>query len=642
MNKYGLKIRLLLSVGLVFLAGFCATIGFVAYTGDRSATKEGLAIASATAEARAQNAEVFFERAFSIPRTLAQTIEASLDSAHALDREALNAVLKHILETEPEIFGTWTCWEPNAFDTQDAAYAGKAGHDTTGRFIPYWFRDGGELSLEALKDYTQRGAGDYYLLARDSGKEVILEPYVYEAGKQKLFLTSLVVPIRKKSTIIGVIGIDLDLAALSKGSNGLKAGKTGYLSAISQQGLYVIHPRSERIGKPTKETDPWIEPFLNDVQSGKPFVTSNFSHTLNGEVYRLCKPFRIGKNDTPWAMMISLPRDEVLEAARLVRNQTIGIGLVALITVLAVTWLLARGIANPIHALALQLSDGSAQTKKAVSEISATSQSLAEAASEQAASLEETGASLEELASMTKRNTEGATAANQLATDARASSEAGAEQMRGMVEAMGAIKSSSDNVAKIVKTIDEIAFQTNLLALNAAVEAARAGEAGAGFAVVADEVRSLAQRATIAARETSQQIADAIQRADHGVKACTSVKSSFEEIRGKIAQLSALVGEIATASAQQNQGISQISTAITKMDQITQGNAAQAEEGASSAQELNAQAIQLDRIATELIILVKGMNLEAQSLSESESAPATPAKAPASHKNQRQSSRRVG
>jgi methyl-accepting chemotaxis protein len=426
------------------------------------------------------------------------------------------------------------------------------------------------------------------------------------------------VPIRKKGAFLGVIGIDLDLAALSKEKNGLKAGETGYVSAISQQGLYVMHPRSERIGKAVKETDPWIEPFLNDVRGGKPFITSNFSHTLNDEVYRLSQPFRISKSEIPWAMMVSLPHNEVLAAAHSVRNQTIEIGLVAMVLVLAVTWLLARNIANPIHNLALQLSDGSAQTKKSVGEISATSQSLAEAASEQAASLEETGASLEELSGMTKRNTESASSAHQLATDARASSEAGADQMRSMVDAMGAIKSSSDNVAKIVKTIDEIAFQTNLLALNAAVEAARAGEAGAGFAVVADEVRSLAQRATTAARETSQQIADAIQRADHGVKACTSVKSSFEEIRSKIAQLSALVAEIATASTQQNQGISQISTAMVQMDQVTQGNAAQAEEGASAAQELNAQTAQLDRIATELIVLVKGINLETQSSGESD------------------------
>jgi methyl-accepting chemotaxis protein len=178
--------------------------------------------------------------------------------------------------------------------------------------------------------------------------------------------------------------------------------------------------------------------------------------------------------------------------------------------------------------------------------------------------------------------------------------------MRGMIDAMNSIKSSSDNVAKIVKTIDEIAFQTNLLALNAAVEAARAGEAGAGFAVVADEVRSLAQRATVAARETSQQIGEAIQRADVGVDSCTKVATSFDDIHGKIAQLTSLAAEIATASEQQTQGIGQINIAMAQMDKTTQSNASQSEEAASAAQELGAQARRLDEVAANLLKLVEG------------------------------------
>jgi methyl-accepting chemotaxis protein len=178
--------------------------------------------------------------------------------------------------------------------------------------------------------------------------------------------------------------------------------------------------------------------------------------------------------------------------------------------------------------------------------------------------------------------------------------------MQGMVEAMNSIKASSDSVAKIIKTIDEIAFQTNILALNAAVEAARAGEAGAGFAVVAEEVRALAQRSATAARETSSQISDALQRANHGVQICGQVAGSFQDILGKTRDLNGLVAEIATASEEQTTGIGQINQAVTQMDKVTQSTAAQSEESAAAAQELSAQAVQLQSIAHELSVLVEG------------------------------------
>jgi methyl-accepting chemotaxis protein len=231
---------------------------------------------------------------------------------------------------------------------------------------------------------------------------------------------------------------------------------------------------------------------------------------------------------------------------------------------------------------------------------------LSSGASEQAASVEETSASLEEISSMIRSTADNAEKAKTLAGEAHAVARAGSRTMVEMTQAMAAIDSSSAEVAKIVKNIDEIAFQTNILALNAAVEAARAGEAGAGFAVVADEVRSLAQRSAAAAKETANKIEAAIASSRNGSVSCAKVGESLTQIASKVSSTDALVAEIATAAREQAQGIEQINTAITQMDQITQTNSASAEESASAAEELDAQASSLKDMVGQLLQLVGG------------------------------------
>ncbi len=267
---------------------------------------------------------------------------------------------------------------------------------------------------------------------------------------------------------------------------------------------------------------------------------------------------------------------------------------------------ITRSITKPVKAVADAILSGSDQTSAAASQVSASSQSLAEGASEQAASLEETSSSLEEMASITRKNTETAEKVKELATQARQAGDTGAQDMAAMTNAMDAIKNSSSDIAKIIKTIDEIAFQTNILALNAAVEAARAGEAGMGFAVVADEVRSLAQRCAQAAKETAVKIEDAVQKSAAGVEISGKVARSLDEIVTKARQVDELAAEVATASREQSQGIDQVNTAVSQMDKVTQSNAANAEESASAAEELNAQADALKDAVTELQMLVGG------------------------------------
>ena len=272
-------------------------------------------------------------------------------------------------------------------------------------------------------------------------------------------------------------------------------------------------------------------------------------------------------------------------------------------------WVLIRSLTRQLSRVAESLGGTSREVASAASQVSTTSQSLAEGSSEQAASIEETSSSLEELSSMTKRNAENSAKANELSKQTRTAADKGVADMQEMNTAMAAIKASSDDIAKIIKTIDEIAFQTNILALNAAVEAARAGEAGLGFAVVADEVRNLAQRSAQAAKETASKIEGAISKTAQGVALSSKVSQALNDIVTKARQVDELAAEVAGASREQTEGIVQINTAVGQMDKVTQSNAASAEESAAAAQELNAQAELMKQSVAELLRLVGGQPL---------------------------------
>ncbi len=295
-------------------------------------------------------------------------------------------------------------------------------------------------------------------------------------------------------------------------------------------------------------------------------------------------------------------RDRLSSASTLM---VIGLIVAAAIGI-ALAVFITMGITGPIRAVIAGLTGGSDQVNSASEQVSSSSQSMAEGATEQASSLEEVSASLEEMAAMTRQNADNAGQANGMASDASKAVQTGQEAMRRLSSAMSKIKTSADETAKIIKTIDEIAFQTNLLALNAAVEAARAGEAGKGFAVVAEEVRNLAQRSAEAAKNTAELIEGAQTNADGGVQVGSEVAGILEEIVGSVGKVSQLINEVSAASQEQAQGIDQVTQAVTQMDQVTQSNAANAEESASASEELAAQAKELNEMVATLVRIVGG------------------------------------
>jgi hypothetical protein len=293
-----------------------------------------------------------------------------------------------------------------------------------------------------------------------------------------------------------------------------------------------------------------------------------------------------------------------------VSSATLGIalGILAAITVASVVGtLIVRGTNSVLRQSVNELSEGAQQVASASGQVAGASQSLSQGATEQAASLEETSASMEEMASMTRKNAENSQQAASMMGETEKLVHGANNALGEMVTSMAAIKDSSDKVAKIIKTIDEIAFQTNILALNAAVEAARAGEAGMGFAVVADEVRALAQRSAQAAKDTAALIEESIAKSNEGQLKVQTVTVAIESITSSTVKVKGLVDEVSEASRQQSQGIDQVSQAIAQMEKVTQGTAATAEESAAASEELSAQAETSMSVVARLASLVGGV-----------------------------------
>ncbi len=280
--------------------------------------------------------------------------------------------------------------------------------------------------------------------------------------------------------------------------------------------------------------------------------------------------------------------------------------IVAVIFGSSLAWLIIVGITKPINKIVDGLNESAQQVSAASEQLSSSSQQLAEGSAEQASSIQETSSTLQQSSSMVRQNTENTKQAASLAKYTKDSADKGNKEMKNMMVSMAELKKSSDEIAKIIKVIDEIAFQTNILALNAAVEAARAGEAGMGFAVVAEEVRNLAQRSAQAAKDTAAIIESNINLSEKGVEISREVNESLEEINVQAQKVSELLDEVSAASHEQAQGIAQINKAITQMEQVIQSNASTAEESASASEELSSQACNMKEIVNHLVALVNG------------------------------------
>jgi methyl-accepting chemotaxis protein len=443
----------------------------------------------------------------------------------------------------------------------------------------------GKISL-ADRDYIKKS------LAGEVGISAVVKSR--NSGNPMFAISS---PIKDNGKIVGVACSIIDITGFSdKILAPVKIGEKGYVYATNSEGMIIAHPARENILSLDVKTLEFGSTMLANPKA-------SFSYTYKGDdKYAAC--YEVGA--TKWILSCTVSLTEMTAPVRTIGTVNAGVTVGMVIVAVVIVFFVARSIIGPINRLIAQLTSNSGRLADASSMVAEASQKMASGASEQAAGFEEMSSSLEEIASMSHQSFEGAKRGRDLSQQAKSAAEKGTDTMGRMSTAIGKIKSSSDETAKIIKTIDEIAFQTNLLALNAAVEAARAGDAGKGFAVVAEEVRNLAMRSAEAAKNTARLIEESQKNADGGVSVAQDVAHILTEIHDNVQQVTEISHSATSASEQQTQGIDQINSAMAQMDKVTQSNAANAEESASASEELSALAVELDGMVQTLVGIVNG------------------------------------
>lgn len=363
------------------------TVSVITWKSAKNINEITLENATNLAKDNANEIEAELNKALATSRAIAGAMDGDVASGRTLTREQVNMMLKKILEENPDFLGAYVGFEPNAFDGRDADYVKKPGHDATGRFVPYWNRIIGAVTLDPLMDYDKEGAGDYYLIPKKTNQEAIIEPYVYGGA----LMTSLIVPIRKDGRFIGIAGIDINLYPLNERVKQLKILNSGYGFLLSNKGVYAAHPNKLLIGyaRPDQidvdaikkaatdgsnksilsEATPDAfqslaqfvdrqattrsiqEQLIQNVQAGKEKIMEVNDAYYQKTGYLVQIPLHVGQTPTPWGFVVSVPKGEILGSLRKTVIFGLLVTLIALILFSAVLTFVIRKLVKPILAM---------------------------------------------------------------------------------------------------------------------------------------------------------------------------------------------------------------------------------------------------------------------------------------------------
>lgn len=627
MNLISLRLRGKMTVSVVSIAlvGILVTAGMSVFISRNIIEEQAIALSNKVAEGNATFVEAELERSFVTARNIATTLY-SMKADGTTDRDLSNGILRRLLEESPKLLATWTVWEPNAFGA-DAQWVGKPYHDQTGRFIPYWYRSDGKVNGEPIVDYEKPGAGDYYILAQQSGEEIIMDPYIYSVGGVDTIITSLVVPIAGNGPRPGVGGIDIALSDIQKQLGAIRPFGEGYLTLVSSAGSIVSHPDGTLLTKSVEEAG-FSKDILSLLAKGKMITLPDT--TVGGvEVLQVITPLHIGATKTPWSLIVTVPRSKIFEASN---EMMLTISLVTILLVLVsagAAVLFATTLSKPIvkltdvmgelasgdleaeiptrsqsdeigemvqavqvfkdNALKVQRmererdqraqqrqTEEKAAREKIVADFQASVGSVVDTVSQSATEMQSYAEILEPAALQTQSQAQaGASAAEMTSQSVQAVSSA-AEELTASIQEIGmqansASKTAASAVAKAEETNHTVAGLTNAVA--------RIGEVINLIDAIAEQTNLLALNATIEAA-----------RAGDAGKGFAVVASEVKNLASQTAQatqnITDQIGAVQTATEEAASAIADVTTTIGEIDAFAAAIAAAVEEQGAATNEI--------------------------------------------------------
>lgn len=614
-EKLSLKLKLLSwAIGSMFLL-FMILIG-QSLQNQRQSLVHATKVAS-LAEARTAEKQITkrINSAFSVAKSLAELFKVSKKEGSGVKftRESADEVLKAALLANKDVLGVWTAWEPNAFDGKDEAYKGTSTSDKSGRYIPYWTRNtAGEPNFEVLVSYDVPGEGDYYQLPKKELKEVILEPYMYLVQGKDTLITSLSVPIIVEGQFVGVVGVDLSLAFFQELVNGI--------DVVDGKGSVIVFSNSGVTSAFAKDASQINVNYAEIKKDGylnldPARFTAESSVQIDDENITTVMPIFFGAAEKPWYIEVIVPASHVSNSIWEALFWGIIESAVAAFIFLLIGYTIVNSICNRLINIATSLKNTAQNTEINSSSIEEASTAVSTSTIQQAAAIQESVASLEQISSMVKRGLEFADKSSTVAIDSHTSAEQGNLAVKNIIRKIeevddcnkglaARIEQSNTELNSIIEifneistktaVINDIVFQTRLLSFNASVEAARAGEQGKGFAVVAEEVGSLAQMSGDAAAEISTLLTNSVtlvediiektkssvqqmvqigsEKASESVDAAKETGKVLAELLDKVGEVKKMMTQIQEASSEQSQGIDNISEAMKTLNDTTYSN----------------------------------------------------------------------